>query len=152
MSATPALGPTQHLMQYIPFVLSLGLRGKGENSTLSSNSDGAKKTWIYISTPYTCLHRVLPNYTTRCQLCKRTGHVTTTTWYLVFLRSMRRLLVMANVPTSLILVSLMMEALSSSETSDLTWATRSNIPEDGILHSHLCENLRSYIALTGWAL
>jgi hypothetical protein len=25
------------------------------------------------------------------------------------------------------------------------------IPEDVILHSHLCENLRSYIALTGWA-
>jgi hypothetical protein len=26
------------------------------------------------------------------------------------------------------------------------------IPEDGILHSHRSENLRSYIALTGWAL
>jgi hypothetical protein len=25
-------------------------------------------------------------------------------------------------------------------------------PEDGILHSHRCENLKSYIALTGWAL
>jgi hypothetical protein len=24
------------------------------------------------------------------------------------------------------------------------------IPEDGILHSHSCENLKSYIALTGW--
>jgi hypothetical protein len=28
----------------------------------------------------------------------------------------------------------------------------SNIPEDGILHSHRRENLKSYIALTGWAL
>jgi hypothetical protein len=28
----------------------------------------------------------------------------------------------------------------------------SYIPEDDILHSHGCENLKSYIALTGWAL
>jgi hypothetical protein len=27
-----------------------------------------------------------------------------------------------------------------------------SIPEDGILHSHRSENLKSYIALTGWAL
>jgi hypothetical protein len=26
------------------------------------------------------------------------------------------------------------------------------IPEDDILHSHCCENLKSYIALTGWTL
>jgi hypothetical protein len=26
------------------------------------------------------------------------------------------------------------------------------IPEDGILHSHRRENLKSYIALTGWTL
>jgi hypothetical protein len=25
-------------------------------------------------------------------------------------------------------------------------------PENGILHSHCCENLNSYTALTGWAL
>jgi hypothetical protein len=46
----------------------------------------------------------------------------------------------------------MKEALSSSETSVLTRATRRNTPEDGILHSHCRENLKSYIALTGWAL
>jgi hypothetical protein len=72
---------------------------------------------------------------------------------LVFIRSVRWLQVTANVvPSSPILVPLMMDALSSSETSVLTRATRCNIPEDGILHSHSSENLKSYIALTGWAL
>jgi hypothetical protein len=40
--------------------------------------------------------------------------------HFVFLRSVRRLLVTANVPSSPILVTLIMEALSSSETSVLT--------------------------------
>jgi hypothetical protein len=49
---------------------------------------------------------------------------------LVFLRSVRWLLVTANViPSSPILVTLMIEALRSSETR----ATRRNITEDGIL-------------------
>jgi hypothetical protein len=44
-----------------------------------------------------------------------------------------RLLVTANVvPSSLILVTLMMEAIPSSETSVLPRGTRRNIPEDGI--------------------
>jgi hypothetical protein len=71
----------------------------------------------------------------------------------VFLRSVLRFIVAANVvPSSTTLVTLMMETRSSSETSVLTRATWRNIPEDGILHSNRLGNLKSYIALTGWAL
>jgi hypothetical protein len=45
------------------------------------------------------------------------------------------------------LVTLMKEALSSSETSVLTRVTRHNIPKDAILHSHCHENPKSYISL-----
>jgi hypothetical protein len=62
-----------------------------------------------------------------------------------FLRSVRRLLVTANVvPSSPIVVILMMDALRSSETSVLTRVTRRNIQEDGILQLISVSILQTY--------
>jgi hypothetical protein len=46
----------------------------------------------------------------------------------------------------------MKKALSSSKTSVIATTTRRDILEDDILHSQRRENLKSYIALTGWTL
>jgi hypothetical protein len=61
---------------------------------------------------------------------------------------MLQLLVTANVHSLLILFTTMMEAIRSFETWVLTLTTRRNIPEDGIVHGHRRENLKSYMDLT----
>jgi hypothetical protein len=54
-------------------------------------------------------------------------------------------LVTANVvPSSSIVVSLTMEVIRPSETSVLLRTSQPNIPEDGILHYDLCENVKYY--------
>jgi hypothetical protein len=65
----------------------------------------------------------------------------------LFLHSLRRLLVTANVVPSSILVTLIIQALNSSETSVLTRVTLCNFPEHCILQSPRREILKSYTTL-----
>jgi hypothetical protein len=67
---------------------------------------------------------------------------------IVFLRSVLRLLVNVNfVPSSPILVALMMPAISHSETSVLTRATRRHKPEDVTLRQYCFYCLKPSITL-----
>jgi hypothetical protein len=62
------------------------------------------------------------------------------------------MLLTTKLPNSQILSDLITEEKRSSETSVLTGTTRRHIPEDASLHNHSRENLKFYIALTGWTL
>jgi hypothetical protein len=46
----------------------------------------------------------------------------------------------------------MIDILKNAVFWDVTPCDPCNIPKDDILHSHHRENLKSYIALTGWIL
>jgi hypothetical protein len=72
-----------------------------------------------------------------------------TVYSVVFLHVMRQLLVTANVPSSLILVILMMDVLCPSEMSVLTRAIQCNIAEISILDGWL---LMCYCQTFGQAL
>jgi hypothetical protein len=56
------------------------------------------------------------------------------------------------VPSTPILVALMIGWMYFFETSLLTRGARRHLQEDGIRQSHCRENLKSNITLTGWAL
>jgi hypothetical protein len=71
----------------------------------------------------------------------------------VVFRSVFQLLVTAYFfSSSLIIFTLLVEAIHFIETSAVTRATRPHIPEYSIPHSHRREILKSDIALTGWVL
>jgi hypothetical protein len=88
---------------------------------------------LFVECKHENSQRCVKNAVTLCGFCKngRFGG----TW---------RLHHQANVPSSPIHVTLMVQGLRSSETSVLAKVTLHHNPEDGILHSHRRENFKSY--------
>jgi hypothetical protein len=66
-------------------------------------------------------------------------------------RTTLRLLVTANVPSSMIIFTPMMEATRCTETLVLSRATRRHVPEDGILQDHVMFSpyMATYILVFG---
>jgi hypothetical protein len=57
-SSKPVLGSTQPPIQWLPWVLSLGVKRPGYEADHSpATSAEVKKTWIYISTPHMASRR-----------------------------------------------------------------------------------------------
>jgi hypothetical protein len=81
--------------------------------------------------------RLLRCYTMWLIRVTRITEVGTTLAVTINRRCVHWLLVMANIPSSPIIVTLIMEALSSSETSLFTRATQRNIPEDTVLSMYV---------------
>jgi hypothetical protein len=71
---------------------------------------------------------------------------------IVFLCKVLWLLVTANIPSLPVLITMMIEAICSSEMLVLARVTQRTIPEDGIPQGHHHENLKSYEESEEWCL
>jgi hypothetical protein len=108
--------------------------GRARNKAVTSNRSTRRRNTIYtvLYTKLYMLHYTFVNY------------IYSIIIYIVFLRSLLLLLVTAKVvPSSPILVILIMEAIRCAETSVLTTSARRHIPEDGILHGAVTLSTRN---------